>query len=425
MREEKVSGVGFLKATKARHAEEAIGHSEGIVTVLRLTQADLKPAEDALKIARHFFDAHQYAKAFQAAKKAESLAIALDGRFSGYKKAARALQSRIASMQRLGLPTESLQIIESKSEEKVLAGIWENGAFVPNYLEARVLVERAEQEGRGLQEKAERASNAIFMAEIATEALLETKGPADPIAFAKGAGSDLELALHDATKDLAIGNPEGATKIANQIEAKASRLRSLYAESVKNLDAMDGQLAELRGEGILTDRLENQTKIAKDMLGKGLIEPATAMGTRLVADANALGTVYRKVTTGLADAEILYSRLERDGFHSYEADASIRDARKAIREGNYSRAIEHLGRAHRAFLHRTNARKALAKSIEETRTRVKLLQGSGLSFLPDIQEVLGRAEREFQGGNYSGSSEDLRLATVLLDKVTEAPAPKK
>ena len=45
--------------------------------------------------------------------------------------------------------------------------------------------------------------------------------------------------------------------------------------------------------------------------------------------------------------------------------------------------------------------------------------------LPDIQDVLGRAEREFAGGNYAGSSEDLRLATVLLDQATRAPGPKK
>jgi len=38
---------------------------------------------------------------------------------------------------------------------------------------------------------------------------------------------------------------------------------------------------------------------------------------------------------------------------------------------------------------------------------------------------LGRAESEFHGGNYSGSSEDLRIATVLLDAVTRAPQTKK
>src|SRR5689334_2189771 len=73
MFEEKGLGIGFLKTTKARHAEEAIGHTEGLVTVLRLHQADIKPAEATLAIAKQFFDAHQYAKAVQAARRAESI----------------------------------------------------------------------------------------------------------------------------------------------------------------------------------------------------------------------------------------------------------------------------------------------------------------------------------------------------------------
>src|SRR5437867_11042354 len=129
-------------------------------------------------------------------------------------------------------------------------------------------------------------------------------------------------------------------------------------------------------------------------------------------------------STTLSDVECLSGRLLREGFHSYAADAALRDARRTIREGSYDRAIEHLERALQAFARRTNARASLGKSIEETRTRVRLLAGSGLSFMPDIQEVLGRAEHEFQQGNYSGSSEDLRIATVLLDRVTRAPTPK-
>jgi len=425
MGQTKNSGVGFLKATKARHAEEAIGQSEGLVTVLRLTQADLKPAEDSIRIAKHLFDAHQYAKAFYAAKRAETLALSLDERFNGYTKAAKALRSRIEAMRHLGLVTETIEGVVRRAEEKILAGAWENGTFVPNYLEARVLVERAEHDGRIFQEKAERASNAIFTAELAIERLVETQGPADPIAFANGVGAPLEAALQDATRELAVGNALGAALIARDLEAKASFLRTRFGEATKNLEATEAQLTELRGEGILTDRHEGQIKMARDLLGKGFIEPGSAMATRLAREVKSLGDMYRKATTGLADAEVLYSRLQREGFQSYDADVALRDARRAVREGNYARAKEHLERALQAFLRRTNAKQALAKAILETQTRIKLLQGSGLSFLPDIQDVLGRAEREFAGGNYAGSSEDLRLATVLLDQATRAPGPKK
>ena len=425
MHMERSAGVGILKATKARNAEAAIGQSEGLVTVLRLTQADLKPAEESIRIAKQMFNAHHYAKAFYAAKKAETLAISLDERYNGYLKAAKSLQARIGSMRHLGLATEALEKSIAKAEEKVMQGVWENGTFVPNYLEARGMVDQAEREGHKFQEKAERASNAIFVAEIAFEALVEMRGPPDPDAFANGVATPLEMALHEATKELAIGNADGARLIAQDIEKKSSLLRALYASANKSLDATDCHLTELRGEGILTERLESQIKMARDLLDKGLIEPGSAMATRLAREAKALGETYAKATTGLADAEILYTRLQTEGFQSYEAESAIRNARRAIHEGSYSRTIEHLEKALQAFLRRANAREGLQKAIEAMQGRVKVLQGSGLTFLPDIQDVLGRAVREFHTGNFSGSSEDLRLATVLLDQVTRAPAPSK
>lgn len=425
MFEAKGLGIGFLRTTRARHAEEAIGHTEGLVTVLRLTQADIKPAENALTIAKQFFGAHQYAKAVQAAKRAESIAISLDERFGRYQRSLKALQSRIESMKRIGLVTETIEKVAGTAEEKVLAGVWDNGVFVPNYLEACSLLERTEREGRAFQEKAEIASNRIFVAELAIESLANLKGATDNGAFAQGAASSLEQSLHDATTELALGNAGNAATIAKDLEDKARRLKTQFTETTKTLTDMEAKLTDLRGEGVLTHAVETQAKMARDMLDRGLIEPAAAMASRLQSELKTTADQYRKATTTLADAELLYGRLQREGFHSYEADAALRDARRAIREGSYGRSIEHLERALQAFARRTNARASLAKAIEETRTRVRLLAGSGLSFMPDIQEVLGRAEREFQQGNYAGSSEDLRIATVLLDGVTHAPAPKK
>ena len=420
----RATSVGILRASKVRNAEEAIGQSEGLLTVLRLTQADIKPAEDALQVAKRFFDSNQFSKAFHAAKKAESLANTLDERFGGYQKAAKALQSRIDSMRRLGLRTEELETLLGRAEKKVLSGIWDSGAFVPNYLEARVLVERAEQEGRAFQERAEKASNSIFLAELAIESLGEMKGPADPERFAEGAASELEESLHEATRQLALGDAEGATKVASEIDAKATLLKNLYLDTTKSFDATEAQMSYLRGEGVLTNGLEADIKIARDMVEKGRIEAASAMATRLRKEVDVIGNAYRKATTGIADAEVLYARLQREGFHSYEADVALRDTRRSIREGNYARAIEYLEQALHAFARRTNAREALGRAIEETRKRVQFLRGSGLTFLPDIQEVLTRAEHEFRQGNFVGSSEDLRIATVLLDQVTRAPDGK-
>src|SRR5439155_789053 len=149
------------------------------------------------------------------------------------------------------------------------------------------------------------------------------KGPADPELFADGATSELEQSLHEATRQLALGDAEGATKVATEIDAKATLLKKLYLDTTKSFDATEAQMSYLRGEGVLTNALE-----------------------------------------------------------------------------------------------------ALGRAIEEARKRAQFLRGSGLTFLPDIQEVLTRAELEFHQGNFVGSSEDLRIATVLLDQVTRAPNGK-
>src|SRR5213596_350947 len=306
MFDDKGSGIGFLKTTKARHAEEAIGHTEGLVTVLRLTMADIKPAEATLAIAKQFFDAHQYAKAVQAAKRAESIAIKLDERFGQYQKALQGLQSQIGSMKRLGLDTEAIAKVAGKAEEKVVAGISENGAFVPNYLEARDILVRATQEGRAFQEKSEIASNRIFVAELAIESLANLKGASDNGTFAHGAASNLEQTIHAATKELALGNPGNAAEIAKGIEEKARGLKTQFAEATKSLTEIDAKLGDLRSEGVLTHEVETQVKMARDMLDRGLIEPAAAMASRLQDDVKSIAEHYRKASTTLADAEILW-----------------------------------------------------------------------------------------------------------------------
>ncbi len=415
---------GIFRSFRARHAEEAIVHSEGLVTVMRLSQANMKAAEDALVVAKQLFDARQFSKALSAARQAEAIAITLEERFSGYQKALKALEIRIADLQRIGLHTEDLEAVLGRAEEKVVAGTWENGAFVPNYLEAMALLDQAAEHGRTLLMNAHAASNRVFLAELAIEALADTEGPRNPKVFAEGATLSLERSLEDATRELALGRVDAALRIAIGIEARAETLRADYAEATQVLARTEASLGDLRGEGIVTERVEQQIAFARDMLGRGMIEPALSMATRLREETVALGEVHRRAATGLADAELLYARMVREGFHSYEAEAAIQEARQGLREGSYTRALEQLGRAHAAFARRRNAREALARVIEETRERVALLQDDEFTFLPDVREVLTRAEREFRQGNYSGSSEDLQIATVLLSQTQRHAEPR-
>ena len=417
-------GVGIFRAGKARHAEEAIGHSEGLVAVLRLAQADLEPAEESLRIAKELFRAHEFSRALSAARKAESLAITLDERFAAYQKAREALRIRISELQRIGLRTDTLDAAQTRAEEKIRTAALENGVSVPNYLEARVVLERAAQEGLNLLMRANAASNRIFLAEMAIEALGDMEGISDPRAFAQGALTGLEHALEDATHELAIGNVDGATRIATQIGSRAEHLRTAFRESGEVLDRTETRLGELRAEGIVTERIERQLAYAREMRAKGLLEPSLELARRLTEDAARLSEAHAKAVTSLQDAEVLYSRLVLEGFHSYEADAAIKDARRGLKEGNYARTLEHVERAHGAFVRRRNAREALAKALAETQKRIKLLKATDFPMLPDVEEVVTRAVQEFRQGNYSGSSEDLQIATVLLSQASRSPPPR-
>ncbi len=412
-------GLGILRAKKARHAEEAIGRSESLVAVLRLTQADLQPAEDSLRIAKDLFRAHEFSKAFAAARQAESLAITLDERYAAYQKARTALEIRISELKRLGLTTAALEDALHRAQEKAVTGSRENGAFLPNYLEARVLLERAAEEGRNLLVRANAASNRIFLAELAINALADSDGVADPRVFADGALGTLEHSLEEATRQLAVGDVDGATRIATEIESRADHLRSAFRESGAILERTEARLKDLRAAGTVTEGVERQVAYARDMRSRGLLEPALSMAVRLAEDAQRLEESRTKAVTALEDAEFLSRRLGQEGFQSYEAEAAIKDARQSLKEGNYTRALEHVDRAHAAFARRRNAREALAKSLADTQRRVELLHDADFPMLPDVQEVLGRAEREFRQGNYSGSSEDLRIATVLLSETTK------
>ncbi len=405
---------GFLRAGKARHAEEAIGRSEELVAVLRLTQADLEPAEASLRIAHSLFQAHEFSKALAAARKAEALALTLDERFNAYQKAKSALEIRLGELRRIGLDTHAFEEALVRAQGKVATGMLENGSVVPNYLEARVILERAAAEGRDLLVRANGASNRIFLAEIAITSLADLEGIEDPRAFAEGAVNELEHSLEEATRELALGHVESAARIAAGIETRADRLRAVFRETGVTLDRIESRLGELRLDGIVTDRIERQIVYARDMRAKGLLEPCLEMAERLMEDTSRLSESHSKAVIALQDAEVLYNRLAQEGFHSYEADAALKDARRSMKEGNYGRALENVERAHGAFVRRRNAREALAKALAETQRRVELINTAEFPMLPDVQEVLTRAEREFREGNYSGSSEDLQIATVLL-----------
>lgn len=406
------NGLRFLKNSKARRAEEAIVRAEGILAVLALSPADMTAAEQALRIAKDLLAKERFSGALAAALRAESIAVSLDERYRAYDKAARSIRERIERMKDLGLPRKAPETALKHAEDRVTAGIWEEGSLLPDYDGARKLLEDAGVDAQDLVERAEAASNSIFMGAVAIEELADMKGPPDPSLFSRGAVSSLEVGLEGAMRQLAERRFEQAIRISADIEARATRMRAGFIAANEALSAASAVLAELRGQGAHTGRLTSQLSIVRDVLFRGVIEPASEMARTLLGDAQSLGRSYREAKEGLADAEAQYSRLVREGILSSDVDLAIRDARRAMRDGDYSRALRHIEEAATRIDRIMNEREGLERSLKANRERATALEERD-PFLPDVEELLVRAEKEFREGRYTESEEDLVIAKVL------------
>ena len=406
-------GLGFLRASKSHHAEEAIARSESIITVLQLKEIDLTAPEALVSGAKKAFESRNYRNALAAATAAERIALKLEGQHIAYAKAVEALHARIEEIGRFGLPADALQSALQRAEARIRVGVWEDGIEIPDYESARVIVEDAEREGKDLVERAAVASNAVFMAELAIEALVSLPGPRDREVFEKGSAEALEAALEGATRRLALRDYDQATRVAKDIEFRANRLRAEFIEAAETLSATSAVLGELRDKGVSTARLGSQLGITRDVLHRGVIDPAAGMARRLFEDARVLGDGHTKATAGIAEATNRYTALVREGHLSAAADRAILAARSAVRDGRYPEALKLIEEANRAIGRAEAEREALAKSLKDHRHRMSGPQNA-THFLPEATEILGRAEKEFKDGDYSGSSEDLVLATLLL-----------
>jgi hypothetical protein len=410
-------GIGFLNATKARRAEGAMRRSEALITVLRLGEIDLTVPEALVAGARRAFESRNYSHAIAAAKSAERIALILEDGYNTYAKALEELRARREEIDRFGIPVDGIDAAVKKAEARIAVGVWDEGIEIPDYTSARAIVEKAEREGKELVEKAAMASNAVFMAELAIEALVTVPGPKDRDVFEKGGADALESALEGATRRLALRDYDQATRVAKDLEARANRLRAQFIEATETLAATSAVLGELRDRGVSTGRLGSQLAIARDVLHRGVIDPAAGMARRLFEDARTLGDGHTKASTGIADATNRYSVLVREGHLSASADRAILDARRAVRDARYPDALRHLEDANAAITHAEADRESLARSLVDRRSRITV-PANPAPFLSEATEILGRAEKEFKEGNYSGSSEDLVLATLLLGSVT-------
>ncbi len=407
-----VNPLGFFASLRAQNVDHVIGKTEELVSTLGPSQADLTSAQEALKAAKALYAVREYSQAVAQAKRAGALAVSLNERFTAYMAAWTAVQERMEDLRRLGLPTTNLEAALSAADLEVAHGVEEGGSVVPNYLGATSLLEKAMEEARQFVARTRETSREIFLATLAVEGLSEPQCTSTPSWLVMR----LEQMVEQATQELALGNLPAARKLASEAKARADRARAASGCALERLGEAELVLVGLRAEGPAADGLLARIRSTREALARDFLDSTTGMAIarRLAREATSMADHYPRARQLLEHAERVYETLQAEGYFSYQVDAALHEARRALGAGDWAAVRSHVGRASELFVRRRHEREVLEKAIVEVQERAALLKKTDTPFIPDVQEILGRAKLEFLDGSYSGANEDLLLANVLM-----------
>ncbi|TLZ71417.1 MAG: hypothetical protein E6K10_05250 [Methanobacteriota archaeon] len=402
-----------LFGRRAEEAAAAIDRAVALLDVFRLSKVDVSPAVRLVTQAREALDRKDSDSALAFAARSERLAATLEERYRGAQKALAAIREIENRARAVGLDPSPFLTAIADARRVAREGTVEDGISIANYLQARTILEAALTKGRDLLQRAEAIANDIYTAELALDALKDANGHMDHVEFERVLAGGRSL-IERARQDLARGDFETAGGIARKAEAGARRTKLAYQDAIRALADAERSIAELRAQGTSApgaERLLEQGTLllrrAKIAEAKDALEQAAREAMRIAADA-------RRAALSVKEAEESLSTVARSGFLPEEAQQSLRDARRALAENRYERAEELVADARRALGKRLELRDRLARTIEETKRKVEQLRAIGTDYANDVEEMVLRAEREFENGDFATSSEDLKIATLLI-----------
>ncbi len=418
-----MAGRNRLFTRKGDEISDAIARAEALLDVLRLSKVDLTAPEGLLSEAHRAAEEKRFPEAHALAARAESLANILEERNRAARKSLSDVRSLAKKARSMGLDASELDLAVEEARRVSREGTVEDGLTIPNYLQARALLDVALNSHRPALERASAVADEIFTAELSIDALKDANGNIDREEFERVVLTDVRALVENAKALFSKGNLEDAKAAAESAEDAAKRARADYEDAIGALQSAERTLADLRAEGAVAVGPERLLEQGQSLLRKAKLGEAREVLVRLERDAGRLAEVYRRATRSVQEAEQAISAAARTGEVPEDAQVALRDARKALGEGRYGRAEECLLEAHKALGKREIARDKLAREIQDTKDKVELLRAAGSDAAGDVEEMVLRAEREFENGDLVGSSEDLRIATLLMGKAVPPERP--
>lgn len=411
-----VHPLGFLGTPKARDAEFLIGQTQHLVVALDPTGTNLKPAQEALNAAKALHAAQEYAKAVAQAERAANLAVILNDRFMSYLAAWKELQACQDELREIGIPTDGLEATLAAADKEVVRLVDEDGARVPNYVGALDAMERAIRETRTLVAQAREASQEIFFATLAAEALSESPSKRVPSETA----ARIEQMVEQATRELAGGHIAAAQLIATEARARGDAALAGAGRAWDRIDMVTAILDGLGAEGPLVDELAMKVHAAKEALARGVPDRASAHAVVLQVseDVASFAKHYPPDRKLLETAERVYTSLQREGFVSPGVNAALGEARVALGNGAWATVRERVAGVSETFVRLRRDQQTIGRAVADLDERVSLLKGFPIPVLPRIEEVLDRVRQAARSGRISAANADLVFAGALMAGVT-------
>ncbi len=407
--------LGFFDASRAQSVSRIIGRTERLVATIGLPPSDLECAEEALRVAKALYAVHDFSEAVAQARRAGALAVSLNDRFNAYVSAWKGLQNHIAELEQLGFPTAEVEAALGEAEEAMAHLVEEEGAVVPDYLEATARIERAAGEARAALVGARRASREIFLATLATEALSEAES-SDAASLVVGR---LEKLIEQATEELARGHVSAAADLASEARRQADEILIGAGHVHDFMGEIEAFLEDLRSEPTgAHEPVADLAPLVRLEPGPPHARQSAGQVLDFSNEAVAFMDKFARAQKLLERAERVRTLLQGEGLLVSEADEFLGAARRAADAGDWENLQRDLRRATQIYLDRRNERAGLGRGLLDLDTRLAMLKEFHLPLLATVHEALERAKEAFRDGKLLEAGEQLASANTLMTQAT-------
>src|SRR2546427_4569050 len=308
---------------RAEEVGEAIAHAQAVLDVLKLSKADLSSSIRLIASAREALTRKEYDLAQALAGRAETLASSLEERYRSAQKTLNALLAIAKKARELGFQSPELDGAVSEARRVAREGTVENGVSIPNYLQARTLLEAAAKRGTDLLKRVEGVANEIFTAELALDALKDANGHSDHEEFERLVLTGGRGLLKGAKKALGSGDLDAAETGARRAAEGAKKTLAAYQDAIGALKDVEKAIAELRAGAVPAAGAERLLEQGQIFLRRAKIAEAKAALERAAQEAQKISIDYRRATKQVAEAETSVAALARAGFVSEDAQRFV------------------------------------------------------------------------------------------------------